>query len=175
MKNIPLIAVPKYSKLGQGFSRAEKLQAMEHPGRRTTARGYQSPASYVCDLADSGSAILLCKWCATKFNFRRSRYRKRFVPDHSGKTDGFTVNGQCKACKQQTASMGGGLMFVTEATYNLVSIDPSEAKRRWRQMWRAHAGRMKRAEIMQDYANNPDKYGKKKSAVRVLDKRRFVR
>jgi hypothetical protein len=168
------IIVPKYSRLGQGFSRAEKLQALEHPGRRTSAKGYQSPASYICDLADAEAAILLCKWCATKFNFRKSRYRKRFVPDNTGKTDGYTVNGQCKACKQQTVNMGGGLMFVTEKTFNLVSIDPNEARRRWRQKWRAHAGRIKRAEILNDYANNPDKYGKKRSSVRVIDKRRFA-
>lgn len=126
----PLIVVPKYSKIGQGFSRREKIKAMEHPGRRTDPRrGYQSAASWIADRIGLRKDVILCSFCRAKFNPRRHGYRRVFVPDYTGKTDGYTVNGQCDSCKQETPNAGGGTAFVAEEVYSLTHIDPSEARR----------------------------------------------
>jgi hypothetical protein len=135
--NKAIVVVPKYHRLGEGFTKAEKLKALEHPGRRTRIAGYQSPATWITELSDMRKGILLCSFCKVNFNPRRNKYRRRFVPDPSGKTDGYQSNGQCDACKERTEAIGGGgTFFVAEEYWELVSIDPSEAKRRARQRWR---------------------------------------
>lgn len=125
----PLVLVPRGAKLGEGFSRAEKLEALVHPGRRTD--GTQSRATWLADLTDLRKAIILCAaYCAPKFNPRRHGYRKFYVPDLAGKTDGYTSNGQCDGCKQSTVLLpGGGRTFIPEETYRLVCIDPMDARR----------------------------------------------
>ncbi|MAH45610.1 hypothetical protein CMI37_07260 [Candidatus Pacearchaeota archaeon] len=129
-------AVPKYHRLGEGFNKREHLKAMEHSGRRTKAHGYQSAASWITEKTDGRKGILLCKWCDHKFNPKRNKYRKRFVPDPSGVTSGFMANGMCNDCKQPTVNCGGGTFYVAEELWAKVSMDPAEARRRWRQRQR---------------------------------------
>lgn len=125
------IAIPKKgARLGEGFSRAEKLKAMEHPGRQTNPkRGYQSAVSWISDLIALRKVIILCNFCRVKFNPRRFGYRRVFVPDWSGKTDGYTVNGDCDSCKQFTAMVGGGTAFQPEEHYLQTHVDPVHARR----------------------------------------------
>ena len=123
--------VPKYHRIGEGFSRREQIAALEHPGRRTD--GTQTAAAWLSDLTDLRKMVLLCTYCRPKFNPRRARYRRFYAPDFTGKTDGFVHNGQCDGCKQQTALLpGGGTSFVAEETYSLVCIDPMDARRKAR-------------------------------------------
>jgi len=172
---VSIVVVPKYHRLGEGFSRAEQMKAMEAPGRRTKAKGYQSPASYICDVADSKQGVLLCDFCSAKFNPRRNRHRKRFTADLTGKSSGFTVNGTCDACKQNTALCGGGTFFVPEEIWHQVSMDPTEARRRARAVWQFEANRQKRKRVLEDYRDNPNKFGSKKVTIPVTDKRRFAK
>ena len=131
-----LIAVPRGATLGEGFSRREQIAALEHPGRRTD--GTQSAATWLADLTDLRKAITLCAaYCAPKFNPRRHGYRRFYMPDLAGKTDGYMSNGLCDGCKQQTALLpGGGRTFIAEESYRLVCIDPLDARR----IARARAG-----------------------------------
>lgn len=132
---MPVILVPKYASLGQGFSRSEQAEANYHPGRRTD--GTQSAASWISDLAALKKTILLCAWCRGNFNPRKNGYRRLFVPDHTGNTDGYSANGMCDACKQMTATTpGGGTAYVALEHYNKVSQDPVEARRKARLRWR---------------------------------------
>ena len=98
----------------------------EHPGRR--ADGTQSAASWVMDLVSTRKTLLFCAICASKFNPRRHGYRKMYVPDPTGVTDGYVANGRCDACKQMTVNTGGGRAFVHEETYRLTCIDPVTAR-----------------------------------------------
>lgn len=126
-----VVLVPKYHRIGEGFSRREQLQALEHNGRRTD--GTQSPAAWVTDLTALRKSILLCTSCRTNFNPRRHGYRKFYSPDWTGKTDGYMHNGKCDACKQNTALLpGGGTSFIPEETYRLLCIDPLDARRKAR-------------------------------------------
>lgn len=129
-----VLCVPKYARLGEGFSRKEKAAANEHPGRRVD--GTQSPAHWITCLADLKKTILLCSFCRARFNPRKHHYRRYYSPDASGKTDGYAVNGLCDACKESTVNFpGGGTMFIHEETYDLVCLDPVEARRRTRRKW----------------------------------------
>ena len=131
----PFVAVPKYSKLGEGFSAREKLAAQLHPGRSK----WQSPASWILDLVSLRKPVLLCSFCRSKFNPRHFNYRKFYMTDHTGTTDGFVANGKCDACRQNTADVpGGGVMFVAEELYSLTCIDPCEARRNARAAWKGH-------------------------------------
>ena len=103
---------------------------LEHPGRRVN--GTQSAASWIMDLVSTKKTLLFCAICASKFNPRRHGYRKMYVPDYTGKTDGYMANGRCDACKQMTISTGGGRAFITEETYQLTCIDPVDARRQAR-------------------------------------------
>jgi hypothetical protein len=126
-----IVLVPKYHRIGEGFSKPEQVAALEHPGRRTN--GSQSAASWVGDLKDLKKVILLCSWCRGKFNPRANGYRRFYVPDATGSTDGYASNGKCDACKQMTINTpGGGTAFVSEDTYNLVCTDPVDARRKAR-------------------------------------------
>lgn len=133
----PAILIPRYGKLGEGFSQREKAKANEHPGRRTTIRGYQSPASWISDLTDLKKLIILCPFCRVKFNPRKHGYRKYYCPDVTMVTDGYAVNGQCDGCKQMTVNCGGGTGFIHESEYLKVCIDPISAKRAARARARA--------------------------------------
>ncbi len=134
---IPLI--PKYAKLGQGFSVREIAKADEHPGRRVD--GSQSAPSWIADLVDTRKTVLLCSFCRPHFNPRKHNYRKFYIPDHTGHTDGYQVNGMCDACKQMTVNCGGGTAFVHEEIYALTCIDPVVARRNARASAKAWSGR----------------------------------
>jgi hypothetical protein len=139
-----IIVVPKYHRIGEGFSKAEKLKALEHSGRQTNPKkGYQSGASWVGDLADLRKAILLCSWCKGRFNPRRNKYRRHYVPDPTGVTDGYQHNGTCDVCKCQTINNGGGTFYVAEEHWKDLSVDPGEARRMWRARMKANAQSLK--------------------------------
>lgn len=127
--------IPKYAKLGEGFSKKELLDANLHPGRRTKTNGYQSPASWISDLTSLKKIIILCSFCQHKFNPRKNRYRKMnlLIEDRAAFTS--NVNGVCDACKQKTFNMGGGAAYVHEEYYNQVCTDPAVARRRARERW----------------------------------------
>lgn len=131
------IFVPKYAKLGEGFNKQEIFEAAVHPGRRTKAKGYQSPASWVSDLTALKKLIILCSFCRVKFNPRKNGYRKYYCPDVTMVTDGYAVNGQCDGCKQRTINVGGGTAFIHESEYLKVCIDPIDARRTARARARA--------------------------------------
>ncbi len=132
-----IICVPKYHRMGEGFSKREIATSFEHPGRRTTPHGYQSPASWISDLTALKKLIVLCSVCRQHFNPRKHGYRKAYIPDSSGKTSGYEINGKCAGCKQETANMGGGTGFTPEETYNLLYVDPVQARRNARARWKA--------------------------------------
>ena len=133
----PIILVPKYHRLGEGFNEREIFEAAVHPGRRTQIKGYKSPASWVSDLTDLKKLVILCSFCRVKFNPRKHGYRKYYCPDVSMITDGYAVNGQCDGCKQMTINAGGGTGFIHESEYQKVCIDPIDARRRARARARA--------------------------------------
>ena len=125
-----IVAVPKHERLGEGFSKLEKVLAMRAPGRRTAISGYQSPATWITELVSRRKLIILCSFCRVKFNPRKHNYRRVFVPDITGKTDGYQVNGDCDSCKQDTALVpGGGTAFQSEEDYAKTHIDPTAARR----------------------------------------------
>ena len=134
--NGPIVIVPKYGKLGQGFSRLERLKAAEHPGRRTTIKGYQSPASWIADLISLKKFITLCSFCQHKFNPRKHGYRKFNYMSTTTNDVTFAVNGKCDGCKQETALAGGGMGYVSEQYYKQICVDPAEARRKARMAWR---------------------------------------
>ena len=126
-----LVLVPQHARLGEGFSLQERATGLEHPGRRTD--GVQTAASWITDLTDLRKTIILCGWCRGHFNPRRHGYRRRFVADLTGKTDGYEVTGRCSACKQPTINTpGNGVAFMPEEAFAEVCIDPAVARRRAR-------------------------------------------
>ena len=139
-----MIAVPQHAKLGEGFSRGERFLATEHPGRQTDPkRGYQTPVAWISDLIALHKVLILCDADQKHFDARRFHYRMVYVPDETGKTSGYTVNGRCDWCKQETALLGGGKAFEPEEQYRLLHIEPEEARRAQRSaamtksVWRA--------------------------------------
>ena len=132
----PIIIIPAHHRMGEGFSRREIAESFEHPGRRTTAHAYQSAASWIDNLVALKKCILLCSICRQHFNPRKHNYRKAYVPDDSGKTDGYQVNGKCDGCKERTINVGGGVAFVPEETYMLTHVDPMVARRAARSVWK---------------------------------------
>lgn len=126
---MPVVLVPKHGKLGEGFSKKEILASQEHPGRRVTSKGYQSPAAWIDNLVALRKFIILCSFCRHKFNHRKNHYRRFYVPDMTGRTDGFIVNGKCDACKQETVLLGGGSGYVHEEEYNKTCEEPSSVRR----------------------------------------------
>jgi hypothetical protein len=120
--------VPKHEKLGEGFSKRDKLAGQEvkplHGGKRAAG-----PAAWLSDLIELRKVVILCSFCRAKFNPRQFGYRRVFVPDATGKSDGYTVNGTCDWCKGETANLSGGTAFQPEELYKLSSIDPQEQRR----------------------------------------------
>lgn len=122
--------IPRGEKLGEGFSKAEILDSKIHPGRQTNPQhGYQSAVAWISDLISLRKTIILCSFCQAKFNPRKFRYRVMFVPDDTGKTDGYTVNGYCDSCKGWTPDLSGGRAYTPEETYQEIHVDPFEARR----------------------------------------------
>lgn len=127
--------VPKYKKLGEGFTREEIFWSQVHPGRRTD--GSQPRAGWLDDLVQLKKCIILCSYCRVNFNPRKHHYRKFYCADITGITDGTATNGRCDSCKEMTVNCGGGTSFVHEETYNLVCRDPMDARRRAKAQARA--------------------------------------
>jgi len=128
--------VPKYGKLGQGFKKWEIIDSFAHPGRRTTAKGYQSPATWITELADTRKAILLCSLCDRKFDASSFKYLLRYTRDPSGITNGSVCNGMCDACKQPTADLGQGKLWVAAELWDSVSTNPQQARINQRMAWK---------------------------------------
>ena len=122
--------IPKHKKLGEGFTRGDHMKAQEHPGRQTNPRhGYQAPVAWLSDLLSLRKIIILCRNCQRHFDAGRFQYRVVFVPDETGKTDGYTVNGKCDWCTQETVMVGGGKAFQPEEFYKATHMEPAEARR----------------------------------------------
>lgn len=158
----PVIIVPRHRRLGEGFSRAEQLKAQAHPGRQTDPKkGYQSAVSFISDLIALRKVIILCDFCKAKFNPRKQfGYRQVYVPDYTGRTSGYTVNGQCDSCKQNTVLCGGGTAFEPEELYARTHIDPCEARR----IARARAGQLGTWRFIQKELNRALKEKKEKKS-----------
>lgn len=101
-----------------------------HPQHNATKA--QSQIGWLDSLIALKKVIILCSWCRSKFNPRKMGYRRVYVPDLTGKTDGYTVNGDCDWCKGFTANLGGGTAYQPEELYHLTHQDPSEARRQSR-------------------------------------------
>ena len=127
--------IPKYRALGQGFSARERRQARYHAGRRVD--GTQSAATWIVNLTDLRKLITLCGFCARKFNPKRHGYRRFYVPDQTGLTNGYACSGVCDACKARLVATG--VAFIAEETYAQVCVDPVEQRRRARMTARAAA------------------------------------
>lgn len=168
----PTILIPKYSvhekKIGRPLITPD-------PGRTTDPkRGYQSPAAYLDDLAAMKKAIILCSFCVNKWGSPRKKgYRARYVPDPSGVTSGYSVVGQCDACKQKTADMGGGKVYVSADMWSRVSMNPVEARRRARDLWQKRQDMWEYKQQLADARYNPHKYRPKKVHFAMSDTRRF--
>ncbi len=164
------ILIPKYSVTEK--KRGKPLPRLD-PGRQTNPkRGYQSPAAYLDDLAALKQAIILCSFCVVKWNPRKEGFRARFVPDPTGVASGYTVMGKCDACKQMTGNMGGGKVYVSVDTWNKVSMNPREARRRARDAWQKGRDMDELQKGIADAIHNPHKYRPKKVQFAVTDKRR---
>lgn len=127
------LLIPKHQKLGEGFSKGEIFKSFEHPGRQTVSKGtgrYQSPATWILDhLVPLKKCILLCSYCRVNFNHVKHHYRKHYVPDQTGTTDGYVTNGVCDACKVRTENTAGGVAYIHESYFQQVNVDPAVARR----------------------------------------------
>ena len=123
--------VPHGSKLGTGFSKAEKLAGQAIHPQHNASKG-QSRANWISDLVALRKVVILCSYCRAKFNPRQAGYRRVYIPDYTGKTDGYTVNGDCDSCRVFTPNAGGGCAFQPEELYEATHIDPTVARRQAR-------------------------------------------
>lgn len=122
-----IVVVPKYARIGEGFSTVEKLEAAEHPGRRTDpARGYQSPSEWITQLMDLRKPVILCDFCRPKFDPKKARYRRFWCPDSNGQ-NGYLARGRCDDCKGDT--YGKGAVFISEESYPQVCNEPGIGRR----------------------------------------------
>ncbi len=128
------VLIPKYSKLGEGFSKKEILKASESPGRYTDPKrhGYQSAASWIDDFVARRGNIMLCTFCRHKFDPKKYHYRRAYVVGADDRPDPFRFDGKCEDCKQDTRTApGGGTYFVPEEIYPQVYHEPRRAGGRW--------------------------------------------
>ena len=94
------------------WTKADRLQASEDRGRHWK----RVPGGYIGDLADLRKAIVLCSFCAHKFNHRQPKYRKE--------TD-FQAVGRCDGCKAHDIRC---TLYVAEETYNQVRFTRADAR-----------------------------------------------
>lgn len=123
------VFISKYgNKLGEGYSKAEKIEATRITPQHQASKG-RSRTGWMADLVALRKVIILCSWCRKNFNPRKYGYRRVYVPDYTGKTDGYTVNGDCDYCRTFTPNAGGGTAFQPEELYRQTHIDPVQARR----------------------------------------------
>lgn len=123
------VFIPRGQKLGEGYTKAERFVGQEvkplHGGKIAQGR-----ASWLDDLIALRKVVILCTFCRAVFKPHKVGYRRVFIPDTSGKSDGYQVNGCCDWCKNETANIpGGGTAFQPEELYKATTIDPSQARR----------------------------------------------
>ena len=123
--------VPRGEKLGKGFTKREQIAGTEVRPQHKAAKG-QSRANWISDLLALRRILILCSYCREKFNPRKVNYRRVFVPDQTGKSDGYTVNGYCDGCNSWTPDVGGGTAFQPEEDYLATHVDPTVARRQAR-------------------------------------------
>ena len=99
------VAVPKYAKLGQGFTKAEKLKADEDRGRPWN----RVAGGWISDLASLQKFVMLCPFCAPKFNPRPNGYEV-------WRRDTQSI-GKCDGCNQVSTYLRG---YISEAYHDLV-------------------------------------------------------
>ena len=123
---IPII--PKYAKLGEGFSKQELADAGEHPGRQTKVSGYQSASTWVTALVDLRKPVILCSFCFHKFNPKKARYRRFYCLNANGE-NGYRTDGRCDDCKEDTRrTPSGGTMMIPEETYSQICTEPGSRR-----------------------------------------------
>lgn len=123
--------IPRGPKLGVGFTKAEKIASEAIHPQHSALKG-QSRANWISDLVALRKVVILCSYCRVKFNPRQAGYRRVYIPDYTGKTDGYTVNGDCDSCRVFTPNAGGGCAFQPEELYEATHIDPVVARRQAR-------------------------------------------
>jgi hypothetical protein len=111
-----IIAVPKNQKLGQGYSKTERLKADEDAGRPWT----RPAGGWISDLAELQKFIMLCPFCISKFNPRRAGYEV-------WRQNIYGV-GKCDGCKQMSTYIKG---FISEALHQTVGEWERPRKGRW--------------------------------------------
>lgn len=111
------VAVPRYAKLGQGFSHKERLKADEHPGKPWN----RVAGGWISDLAELQKFIQLCPFCVSKFNPRKSGYEVwRLHVNCVGKCDG---------CNQVSPHCRG---FISQSLHDTVGENRPRGSSRWR-------------------------------------------
>jgi len=110
------IVVPKYSKLGQGFSKKEIISSYEDPGRP-----WNRPAGgWIGDLTELRKFILLCPYCSPKFNPRQNQYEVWRAKIES--------IGKCDGCKQVSTYLKG---YIHQSAHDLCGEWQHPRKGRW--------------------------------------------
>ena len=123
--------IPRGKKLGAGYTRGDEIASQAIKPQHNATKG-QSSIGWLQDLVTLRKVIILCSYCRFKFNPRKLGYRKVYVPDLTGKTDGYTVNGDCDSCKVFTSNAGGGTAYQPEELYAATHVDPVVARRQSR-------------------------------------------
>lgn len=92
---------------------ADKLKSIEDPGKpaRRIAGGY------CADLAALRKAIVLCSFCAHKFNYKGAHYRREAD---------FHAVGRCDGCKAHDIRC---TLYVADETYEQVRFTRADARR----------------------------------------------
>ncbi len=111
-----VIAVPKYAKLGQGFSRQELLQAAEAPGRPI----YRLAGGWIADMVALKKFIMLCEFCQPKFNPRKHGYEVYREETHSV--------GQCDGCNQMSTHLRG---YISQSLHSTLGEERVKHRGRW--------------------------------------------
>ncbi len=99
------VVVPKYSKLGEGFSQKERLKADEDSGRPWN----RVAGGWISDLASLQKFIMLCPFCLGKFNPRTSGYE-------TWRQNIYSI-GKCDGCKNLSTYLKG---FIHEEYHQTV-------------------------------------------------------
>lgn len=109
------------------WTKADRLQAQEAPGRPWR----RPPGGWIGDFVGLGRALVLCDFCAPKFNPRRNGYevwRKHL-----------RANGRCDGCNTLAYRPAGAMtMFIPEALHDAVG----EYTRPRRGRFAVHTGRL---------------------------------